>query len=156
MPPPPTTHLLSKTGYDMSTHPAESSDWVNVLLAQMLQGYRNDLLSTAGEEGARKHFERWLNPPSRNLSWLDPIEVTALNLGQSFPLLSNARIRPADGQGRVRAEVDLDWADTLSLSISTSVLINFPRPRFAVLPVQIGVELVSVAGTVRESRLPHD
>ncbi|RSH84858.1 ERMES complex subunit mmm1 [Apiotrichum porosum] len=148
VPPLPTGHLLGTAGYDMSTHPAESADWVNVLFAQVLQGYRNDLLSTAGEEGARKHFERWLNPPSRTLSWLDPIEVTALNLGKSFPLLSNARIRPADGQGRVRAEVDLDWADTVSLSISTSVLINFPRPRFAVLPVQIGVELVAVGGTL--------
>lgn len=63
-------------------------------------------------------------------------------------MLSNSRIRPADGEGRVRAEVDLDYADTVSLAISTAVLINFPRPRFAVLPVAIGVELVSFGGTV--------
>lgn len=54
----------------METHPAEEMGWVNVLLAQVLQGYRNDLLSTSGEEGARKQFERWLNPPGRTLSWL--------------------------------------------------------------------------------------
>lgn len=82
------------------------------------------------------------------MSWLDPIEVTSVNLGKAFPLLSNSRIRPADGEGRVRAEVDLDYADTVSLAISTAVLINFPRPRFAVLPVAIGVELVSFGGTV--------
>lgn len=29
----------------------------------------------------------------------DPILVTSLSLGSSFPLLSNARIRPADGFG---------------------------------------------------------
>ena len=51
----------------------------------------------------------------------------------------------------MRAEVDLDYADTVSLAISTAVLINFPRPRFAVLPVAIGVELVSFGGTVSSS-----
>lgn len=47
-----------------------------------------------------------------------------------------------------RAEIDIDYMDSLSLSLSTSVLINFPRPRFAVLPVALGVELVSIGGTV--------
>lgn len=47
-----------------------------------------------------------------------------------------------------RAEIDLDYTDTASLALSTSVLINIPRPRFAVLPVSIGVELVSFGGTV--------
>ncbi|WOO78930.1 Maintenance of mitochondrial morphology protein 1 [Vanrija pseudolonga] len=154
VPPPPASLLLSKTGYEMATHPPESTDWVNVLLAQVLQGYRNDLLSTSGEEGARQQFERWLNPPGRQQSWLDPIQVTGVSLGSSFPLLSNARIRPADGQGRVRAEIDIDYADTVSLSISTAVVINFPRPRFAVLPVSIGVELQTFGGTL--SVVLHD
>lgn len=42
---------------------------------QILQGYRNDLLSSGGEEGARKQFERWLNPPGRTLSWLVCCEI---------------------------------------------------------------------------------
>ncbi|TXT11048.1 hypothetical protein VHUM_01799 [Vanrija humicola] len=154
VPPPPASLLLSKTGYEMATHPPESTDWVNVLLAQVLQGYRNDLLSTSGEEGARQQFERWLNPPGRQQSWLDPIQVTGVSLGSSFPLLSNARIRPADGQGRVRAEIDVDYTDAVALSISTAVVINFPRPRFAVLPVSIGVELRTFAGTL--SVVLHD
>ncbi|CAK9786726.1 hypothetical protein CC85DRAFT_248302 [Cutaneotrichosporon oleaginosum] len=148
VPPPPTSYLLDNTGYDMATHPAESADWINVVGAQILQGYRNDLLSSGGEEGARKQFERWLNPPGRTLSWLDPIDVTSVSLGKTFPLLSNARMRPADDQGRVRCEIDVDFADSISLTVATSVLVNFPRPRFAVLPVQIGVELVSVGGTL--------
>ncbi|AFR98984.1 mitochondrial outer membrane protein [Cryptococcus neoformans C23] len=146
--PPPLSILLSKTSYDMSIHPAESSDWVNVLLAQILQGYRNDLLSEGGEEGARQRVEGWLNPKGENLSWLDPIDVTSLSLGTSYPLLSNARIRPADGQGRLRAEIDVDYLDSLSMTLSTAVLINFPKPRFAVLPVTLGVELVSIGGTM--------
>lgn len=80
--------------------------------------------------------------------------MTSVNLGKSYPLLSNARIRPADGQGRVRCEIDIDFADSISLNISTSVVVNFPRPRFAVLPVSIGVELVSVGGTVGQKETP--
>ncbi|WWC87517.1 uncharacterized protein L201_002407 [Kwoniella dendrophila CBS 6074] len=148
VPPPPPSQLLSKTNYEMATHAAESTDWLNVLLAQVLQGYRNDLLSANGEEGARQRIEKWLNPVGSNLSWLDPIEVTSLSLGKAYPLLSNARIRPADGQGRIRAEIDIDYLDSISLSLSTAVLVNFPRPRFAVLPVSLGVELVSIGGTL--------
>ncbi|TYJ54661.1 hypothetical protein B9479_004695 [Cryptococcus floricola] len=146
--PPPPASLLSKTKYDMSVHAPESADWLNVLLGQVVQGYRNDLLSDGGEEGARLRVERWLNPKGKQLSWLDPIEVTKISLGSSFPLLSNARIRPADGHGRLRAEVDVDYLDSMSMSLSTAVLINFPRPRFAVLPVSLGVELVSIGGTM--------
>jgi maintenance of morphology protein 1 len=133
-------------------------------------------LSKGGEEGARQKIERWLNP-NGGLSWIvsllmvrwkstndqDPIQVTALSLGSAYPLLSNARIRPSDGQGHIvscfaqelrtklidqRAEIDIDYSDSTSLSLSTSLLINFPRPRFAVLPVSLGVQLASIGGTV--------
>jgi len=98
----------------------------------------------------------------------DPIQVTALSLGNAYPLLSSARIRPSDGSGHIvrpvtvtsqaatdlqRAEVDIDYTDSVSFSVSTAVLINFPRPRFAVLPVSLGVELVSIGGTVSNLKL---
>ena len=35
VPPPPPGHILNKTGYDMATHPAESTDWLNALFAQV-------------------------------------------------------------------------------------------------------------------------
>lgn len=34
VPPPSSNELLDKAGYDMSTHPSETSDWINVLFAQ--------------------------------------------------------------------------------------------------------------------------
>jgi maintenance of morphology protein 1 len=73
------------------------------------------MLSNGGEEGARQKIEKWLNPDG-GLSWIvrlcsclkqieadgqDPIQVTALSLGSAYPLLSNARIRPSDGQGHI-------------------------------------------------------
>lgn len=35
-----------------------------------MQGYRNDLLSAGGEEGARIKVEKWLNPENGSMSWL--------------------------------------------------------------------------------------
>ena len=35
VPPPSSAALLDKVGYDMSTHPAESADWLNVLFSQV-------------------------------------------------------------------------------------------------------------------------
>jgi maintenance of morphology protein 1 len=88
VPPPVPSQILGKTGYEMATHPAESTDWLNVLFAQVrhrdhgpevsetdlmcqiLQGYRNDMLSNGGEEGARQRIERWLNPDNGGLSWI--------------------------------------------------------------------------------------
>ncbi|KAJ9099942.1 hypothetical protein QFC21_003948 [Naganishia friedmannii] len=148
VPPPSSSELLDKIGYDMASHSSESSDWINVLFAQVLQGYRDDLLGAGGEEGARNQVEAWLNPKGTAMSWLDPITVTSLSLGKSYPLLSNARIRPADGQGGLRAEVDVDYSDSIHLSLATSLVINFPQPRFAILPVALGVELVGFGGTV--------
>ena len=66
---PTPSQILQKTNYDMSTHPPESTDWLNMLFAQIIQGYRNDLVSSGGDEGARVKIERWLNPDG-GLSWL--------------------------------------------------------------------------------------
>jgi maintenance of morphology protein 1 len=111
----------------MASHGAESTDWINVLFAQVMQGYRNDMLAGGGEEGAKLRVEKWLNPEGGRTSWLvrwtwcygcckrtgarqaerheadsqDPIEVTSMSLGTAYPLFSNARIRPADAQGRI-------------------------------------------------------
>lgn len=37
--------ILSKTGYDLSTHSSESLDWLNVVFAQAVAGYRDDVLA---------------------------------------------------------------------------------------------------------------
>jgi hypothetical protein len=44
--------------------------------------------------------------------------------------------------------VDLDYNDSIHLSIATNIVVNFPQPRFAVLPVNLGVEVLGFGGTV--------
>lgn len=47
-----------------------------------------------------------------------------------------------------RIELDLDYTDHVSLSIATCLLVNFPRPRFAVLPISLGLTLERFSGTL--------
>lgn len=47
-----------------------------------------------------------------------------------------------------RIELDFTYEDRMSLGVETKVLINFPKPRFAILPVSLGLTLVKFSGTV--------
>lgn len=52
--------------------------------------------------------------------------------------------------GRMRVEVDVDYTDSISLAIETKLLINLPRPRFAVLPISLGLTIERFSGTVSD------
>ncbi|KAI5479368.1 dimethylaniline monooxygenase (N-oxide forming) [Pseudohyphozyma bogoriensis] len=150
--------ILSTLSYDLPTHPPETLDWLNVLLAQALTAYRSLVArSTAGNGGPVGLMEEILNRRSsaegaeqeQGLVGLDRIVVSEVALGDKYPVLSNARVRPnGDEGGGVRVELDLDYTDHVSLSISTCLLVNFPRPRFAVLPISLGLTLERFSGTV--------
>lgn len=47
-----------------------------------------------------------------------------------------------------RVELDLDFSDHLSLAISTRLLLHFPRPSFAILPISLGLTLQRFSGTL--------
>ncbi|SNX85358.1 related to MMM1 - required for mitochondrial shape and structure [Melanopsichium pennsylvanicum] len=179
-------NILDKTAYDISSHLAESTDWLNVMFAQAIAGYREDVLtggvsppppppsssshshhaphSSPGihlasdtieipadlepgkERTARDLMEEILNRASS--SFLDPIRVTEADFGDAYPIFTNARVRPADDTGRTRIEIDVDYSDQITLAIDTKLLVNFPKPRFAVLPVSLSLTIVRFSGTV--------
>ncbi|RUS22587.1 hypothetical protein BC937DRAFT_88348 [Endogone sp. FLAS-F59071] len=143
---PPTEHILSKTFYDLVRHAPESVEWLNVLLAQAITQFREDARANG----------RLIITVDEVLNGGGPIRVTELNLGDEFPIFSNARIRPSDDLGQMvgcffpkpmsswqnsiftpRAEIDFDFNDQLSLGIDTHILVNWPKPRFAALPVSL-------------------
>ncbi|KAI0932339.1 ERMES complex subunit mmm1 [Taiwanofungus camphoratus] len=124
---------------------AESADWLNVLLQQVLEAYRvklrDDLPGAEGDEVARKRVESYANmmrPPG----FLDPIKVHSVDLGVSAPRLSRARLKHQDSPNSdPTIEFDVTYVDTLSISLSTSVLFNYPLPSFARLPVTLVISL---------------
>ncbi|GAA5986973.1 hypothetical protein JCM11641_002272 [Rhodosporidiobolus odoratus] len=145
--------LLAALSYDLAAHPLESLDWINVLLAQLISSYRS--LANIHPGGARALFEAALNGRAgdgtggQGIVALDFIEVEDVELGKCYPALSAARVRPSgtDGEG-LRVELDLDYQDCVALAVSTRVVVNVPRPRFAVLPVSLSLSLERFSGTL--------
>lgn len=107
--------------------------WLNVLMAHVWEGYRDDFLAggsdrpipfvegetqeeewedetedgaeaTSVQRTARHLIQDIINRPkleNGKLEFLDQIQVTECLVGDSYPILSNARVRPRDDQGRV-------------------------------------------------------
>ncbi|KAG4303195.1 hypothetical protein PCK1_000533 [Pneumocystis canis] len=82
------THLLSKVYGNLATHPAESLDWFNVLIAQVIIQFRNDLHF---KEALLMYMDEMLNGEHKP-KFLGSIKVIDINLGEEFPIFSNCRI----------------------------------------------------------------
>lgn len=51
----------------------------------------------------------------------------------------------------LEAQIDVNISDNITLGIDTRLLINFPRPMFAFLPLHLSVSIVHFSGTLRIS-----
>lgn len=165
-----TDQILEKTYYNVDGHQPESLDWFNVLIAQTISQLRADALegdavlnslTTALNGGQRPHF-------------IDEIKVTEISLGEEFPIFSNCRVIPVDengqpvkpmptrkganrgglGESRLQARMDVDLSDVVTLGIETKLVLNYPKPFSAVLPVALAVSVVRFSGTLSLSFTP--
>ncbi|KAE9410928.1 maintenance of mitochondrial morphology protein 1 [Gymnopus androsaceus JB14] len=122
----------------------ESSEWLNLLLHQIVATYRSklrdDLPGLEGDEVARKRVEDYANK-IRPASFLDHIVVHSVDLGCSAPHLSNGRRVQPSSPSNPPIEFDVDYVDSVSVSLSTSYLFNYPMPLFARLPVSLTISL---------------
>lgn len=48
-----------------------------------------------------------------------------------------------------RIEAEIEYVDQIELSIETQLVVNYPRPRFAILPISLGLVIERLSGTVR-------
>ncbi|MCJ1446122.1 MAG: ERMES complex subunit mmm1 [Stictis urceolatum] len=155
--------ILSKTYYNVHAHQPESLDWFNVLLAQSIAQLRTDAFA---DDAVLKSLTSVLNGPAKP-DFLEWIAVTEISLGEDFPIFSNCRVHPVeedgsegigigkgDGGGRLQARMDVDLSDFITLGIETTLVLNYPRPRTAVLPVALSVSVVRFSGTLGISFLP--
>jgi maintenance of morphology protein 1 len=130
-------------------------DWFNVLIAQTIAQFRTDALA---DNAILTSLTTVLNGPHKP-DFLTDIAVTEISLGEDFPIFSNCRVHPvADddglGQGRLQARMDVDLSDFITLGVETTMVLNYPRPRTAVLPVALSVSVVRFSGTLAISFLP--
>ncbi|RHZ81115.1 hypothetical protein Glove_123g156 [Diversispora epigaea] len=141
---PPASIILSKTSYDLKYHSPESTDWLNVLLAQVIHQYRED----AKTDNLLVHFvDRALNENVKP-DFIGTIEVTKLEIGEEYPIFSNARIRPTELMGRIRGEINCDFNDQITIGINTQILINWPKSSIAVLPVSLALSVIKFSATI--------
>ncbi|KAK6511518.1 ERMES complex subunit mmm1, variant 2 [Arthrobotrys musiformis] len=151
-PPPLTTAtILSKTYYNVHSHQPESLDWFNVLIAQAIAQFRDD----ARTDGAiLDSLNKVINGPNKP-DFLDTIKITEISLGEDFPIFSNCRITPSlEEPGNLQAKMDVDLSDVITLGVETRLLLNYPKPLVAVLPVGLSVSILRFSGTLSISFIP--
>ncbi|KAF2680687.1 hypothetical protein K458DRAFT_434263 [Lentithecium fluviatile CBS 122367] len=157
--------ILAKTYYNVKGHQPESLDWFNVLIAQTIAQLRAD----ARQDGAvLTSLTDLLNSGSKP-PWLGEIKVTEIALGDEYPIFSNCRVMPAEEgfwagggsggipgaeEGRLQARMDVDLSDVITLGIETTLVLNYPKPLVAVLPVALAVSVVRFSGTLALSFIP--
>ncbi|KAG5644742.1 ERMES complex subunit mmm1 [Asterophora parasitica] len=132
----------------------ESADWFNTLLRQASQLHRlsnvvnvyrsklrDDLVGPEGDEIARQRIENYANR-IRPTGFIDHIKIHSVDLGASAPRLYNARLNP-QGLSKSLTDIDFDttYTDSISISLSTSYLFNYPMSSFARLPVSLTISL---------------
>ncbi|TGO22643.1 hypothetical protein BPAE_0160g00190 [Botrytis paeoniae] len=160
-----TNAILSKTYYNVDSHQPESLDWFNVLIAQTIAQFRAD---AQHDDAILTSLTKVLNGGNRP-DFLDEIKVTELSLGEDFPIFSNCRVIPVDEDGmtlgreggaagrehgRLQARMDVDLSDFITLAVETKLLLNYPKPLVAVLPVALAVSVVRFSGTLSISFVP--
>lgn len=154
--------LLEKTYYNVHGHQPESLDWFNVLVAQTIAQLRAD----AQEDAAvLTSLTAVLNGGSKP-DFLDEVRVTEISLGDEFPIFSNCRVIAVDEHGtpikelsgsrgeRLQARMDVDLSDVVTVGIETKLVLNYPKPFAAVLPVALAVSVVRFSGTLSLSFSP--
>jgi maintenance of morphology protein 1 len=148
----------------VDAHQPESLDWFNVLIAQTIAQFRAD---AQHDDAILTSLTRALNGASRP-DFLDEIKVTELSLGEDFPIFSNCRVIPVDDDGiatsaphgsgreskRLQARMDVDLSDFITLALETKLLLNYPKPLTAILPVALAVSVVRFSGTLSMSFIP--
>jgi maintenance of morphology protein 1 len=167
--------ILRKTYYQMpsrghgkndhSTHQPESLDWFNVLLAQTIAQYRQTAYNLRDGSGGMPtilaSLEAAINDPEKRPSFIDKIKITEISMGEEFPIFSNVRVISVEDDasvstgGKLQALMDVDLSDdNLTLAIETALILNYPKPFSAVLPVALAVSVVRFSGTLSISFVP--
>ncbi|KAF2811067.1 uncharacterized protein BDZ99DRAFT_415439 [Mytilinidion resinicola] len=167
-PSPTIATILAKTYYNVQGHQPESLDWFNVLIAQTIAQLRADARQ---DDAVLTSLTEVLNGPSKP-DWVGEMRVTEIALGDEFPIFSNCRVMPAEeskvgssggssagGAGlgeesRLQARMDVDLSDVITLGVETTLVLNYPKPLVAVLPVALAVSVVRFSGTLSVSFIP--
>ncbi|KAI9345565.1 hypothetical protein BDR26DRAFT_856276 [Obelidium mucronatum] len=149
------SHVLAKTNYSVHGHKPESLDWANVVLAQVIARYRSD---PAIAQGIVKWIDDKMNGGPNGTtrpSFLGPVSITEFSLGEEYPKFNTARMQYAEHTSNLRAEVDFEFNDQITIGVDTQVIINWPKPAIASLPVSLVLSVIKFSGTIAVEFVTH-
>ena len=87
--------------------------------------------------------------------YVDEFEVEDVKFGPNPPLLKSARWIPSSAMSEADLEHDIGvdakllFQGGLSFAVTTKLWLNWPRDRYAFLPVRVEIRLTELAGAVR-------
>lgn len=144
------TELLNELNYSFAR--PESCHWLSVLAAQFLQHLRSN---THHHAQLTQHLLSTLHSSSAS-AYLTPLQIHHLSLGTTYPRFSRARIG-LNEEGKLKLDVDVDWSgDIASLAFDTCLLINWPAPNMAGLPVSLSLSLTRLKCTLSLALSPRE
>lgn len=126
----------------------ESLEWFNGLLLRVIQSYRAQLCEyktgLEADETIRQKVESKINE-LRPTNFVDHVKVHSVDIGTSCPRLARARVDRDEPERKDRGEMttfSVSYRDSVSISLSTSIVLHYPRPFFARLPIALTLSLV--------------
>jgi hypothetical protein len=145
-------------------HKIESCNWLNTIVGQIMLNY---LHSSRFQEHAMNLVEELLDQNSR--LWKDvtkprsqqerqyspssvftSIEVTELVFDDAVPTFTNAKISTlssTSAHDSLIVYIDTSYQGRIKLAVECEVVLNWPKPTFAILPVAISVSLIKLNTT---------
>lgn len=147
--------ILEHTYYNVETHKPESMDWLTLLLALNLSAVRRDAVK-------QDRLLKLINSQLKGglvPQFVGDVHLTELDLGKDYPLLHNCTVVANDDRefsDGLEAQFDFDLKDKITIGFETRLMLNYPRPMVASLPIRASLSLVHLSGRVSLSVLAEE
>eukprot|EP00158_Paraphelidium_tribonemae_P005323 Partr_v1_DN27277_c0_g2_i2_m38620 putative Component of the ERMES MDM complex, which serves as a molecular tether to connect the endoplasmic reticulum and mitochondria. Components of this complex are involved in the control of mitochondrial shape and protein biogenesis and may function in phospholipid exchange. The mdm12-mmm1 subcomplex functions in the major beta-barrel assembly pathway that is responsible for biogenesis of all outer membrane beta-barrel proteins, and acts in a late step after t len=147
--------ILEKFSYSPGTAHAETCQWLNILVAQVLTQMRSSAhfhgLVESKLHALFTRFEQSVGTASTASTTLQDFKLAEFHLGSGLPRISSAKWNHSES-GRLRCDLRLEYGgdggDDLSVTCQGVAVSNWPIEQFAALPFQLGVSLTGFSGTL--------
>eukprot|EP01135_Chromosphaera_perkinsii_P004725 Nk52_evm36s294 gene=Nk52_evmTU36s294 len=144
--------LLLSSAHALFT--SESCQWLNTILYRIFADIQCDLDL---HETLLNTIIMGLNDPSQDgkkPSFVGDVNVSEFDLGSSIPIVQRIRLvagrdgSPVDLNSEMYVCMDIEYSGNAQLGIETELILNWPVPMSAALPVGLSVSIAKLEGVV--------
>ncbi|KAL6080040.1 ERMES complex subunit mmm1 [Balamuthia mandrillaris] len=118
-------------------------EWFNIILERDFADMQQ---STVFKEGLARRLQRKFDAKKKRPAYLGPIKISNIDVGSSFLRVQKIKLLRGCLENEVIGEALLDYNGGFSVSVSTEVYINWPRDRFATIPMKITLTISRISG----------